>query len=437
MRKSFYLLLIAFSFLSQLSVFAQEFGVKFSGYVKTDFFYDTRQTVSLREGDFLLYPAGRNYDSEGKDINDNPSFNFISIQTRLTGNITAPDALGAKISGVVEADFFGNENAAFVDANGFRLRHAFAKLSWEKTELLLGQFWHPFFIQDCFSEVISFNTGAPMQPFARNPQIRIVHKLGDFSILGAATAQRDFTSPGGSNVLRNAFIPDMNAQLQFRKVYPDSKSEIYTGIGAEFKSIKPLLQSEKSGKKYSTDERVNSYALTAFFKYKNPSFTYKVQGIYGQNLFDLTMLGGYAVKSVIDTNKNTVAYTTPNTLSLWSEFILTSVKNLQFGLWAGYTENFGSDDNILIYSNKVNGVDMTVRAAAPDNSSDIKSVLRISPRIVWILERLNFAFETEYTAAQYALKDASGKLYRDSKGKITETETISNIRFLFSAILKF
>lgn len=431
------LILIPLLFLISVNSFAQDFGIKFSGYIKNDFFYDTRQTVSIREGHFLLYPSGKNLDANLIDLNDNVNFNFLSIQTRLTGNITAPDVLDAKVTGVLEADFFGNENASFVDANGFRLRYAFAKLKWTNSELLLGQFWHPLFNTNCFSEVLSFNTGAPIQPFARNPQIRYTQKFGSFSFLGALTAQRDFSSPGGSNVLRNAVIPDLNGQILFEDKNEKTKTEIYSGAGIEYKSLRPLLFTEKAGKKYSTDERINSYAAMAFFKIKTPSLTYKIQGIYGQNLFDLTMMGGYAISEIIDTNKNTVKYTSLNNLFLWSEFIITAVKDVQFGLWAGYTQNLGSNDNILLYSNKIGGTDVTVRGASPDNSSDIKSILRISPRVVFIFDRLNFAFETEYTSAAYALKDPSGKLYRDANGKITQTENISNIRFLFSTILKF
>ena len=120
------------------------------------------------------------------------------------------------MKGVVEADFFGNENAAFVDANGFRLRHAYAQLSWKKTQLLFGQYWHPMFVPACYSEVISFNTGAPMQPFSRNPQLRLTRQLGRFSLIAVMAAQRDFTSPGGSNVQRNAALPEFHLQLQYQ-----------------------------------------------------------------------------------------------------------------------------------------------------------------------------------------------------------------------------
>jgi hypothetical protein len=434
MKRTVFLFTFFFYF---ISAHAQDFGIKFSGFIKNDFIYDSRQNVTLREGNFLLYPAGKSPDADGIDLNDNPSTNFFSIQTRLTGSITAPDVLDAKLSGIIEADFFGNENAAFVDANGFRLRLAFAKLKWTNTELLLGQYWHPFFNPNCFSEVISFNTGAPVQPFSRNPQIRVVQRFGLFSLMGALATQRDFSSPGGSNSLRNAVIPDLNGQILFESRNEKSQTEFFAGAGIDYKSLRPLLSTDKGGRKFSTDETVSGLSGMAFFKVKIPALTYKIQCVYGQDLFDMTMMGGYGISSITDTNKNSVKYTPSNNISLWSEIIVTQVKNIQFGLWAGYTESLGFTDNILIYSNRVGGTDVTVRGAAPDNSSDIKSVFRISPRIVLIFNKLNFAFETEYTSAAYALKDASGKLYRDSKGKITQTENISNLRLLFSVMLKF
>jgi hypothetical protein len=52
-------------------------------------------------------------------------------------------------------------------------------------------------------------------------------------------------------------------------------------------------------------------------------------------------------------------------------------------------------------------------------------------------DKINFAFELEYTSAGYATKDTNGKLKRDEFGVITETKNIANIRPLFSVILKF
>jgi hypothetical protein len=432
MKKIFFALFIMSSFVSYAQEKKEEpkYGISFSGFLKNDFFYDSRDNITIREGHFLLFPKEKSLDFDNKDINAKSSFNFLSIQSRLTGKITAPDAFGAKTSSVLEADFFGNENAGFVDANGFRLRHAYVKLNWAKTELLAGQYWHPFFIPGCFSGVISFNTGAPMQPFSRNPQIRLTRKLGDLNISGVLSAQRDFTSPQGSASLRYSNVPDISAIFTYEKKNEEKKTEILSGFAIDYKSLQPFLTTTKGSNTFVTDEKVTGLSATAFFKLKTQDFTFKLQGIYGQNLFDLTMLGGYVINAITDTNKNKVSYSTLNNFAGWAE-VHTNGKNIQFGLWAGITQNLGSIDSIIAYSNKVGGSDVTTRGA------NIKSIIRIAPRLVFIQGKLNFATELEFTSAAYATKEANGSLNRDKYGVITKTENISNVRLLFSLIYNF
>ena len=276
-----------------------------------------------------------------------------------------------------------------------------------------------------------------MQPFSRNPQVRITQKAGSFRLIAAAVSQRDFTSGGGSAPLRNSSVPDLNAQVHFSRPSADGKRELLVGGGGEFKTLLPQISTTGEDGKYETNEKVSSLAGMAFLKYKTPSFTFKVQGVYGQNLYDLTMLGGYAVSEVIDADRNTVGYTTVDVYSVWSEVMFQRSPRWQYAVWAGYTENAGSEDPILAYSNKFGGTDVTVRGAAADNSSDIKRVFRVSPRVVAIAGNLSFALETEYTDAAYAAKDDEGVLFRDEFGKITKTESRGNLRVLFSAILKF
>ncbi len=426
----FFLILLA----SSLALTAQEekkdFGIQFSGFIKSDFFYDSRQTVSIREGHFLLYPADFLADADNRDINAEPSFNFLSIQTRLTGTITSPDAFGARVKGVIEADFFGNENASFVDVNGFRLRHAFVQLSWEKTQLILGQYWHPLFVPGCFSEVVSFNTGSPMQPFSRNPQVRVIHHPGKFHLIAAVSAQRDFTSAGGSNALRNSALPEFQAQVQYENKNAVTRNEFLAGIGGGVKWLRPLLNTEAEGIKYASDRTISSYSLTAFAKVKSADFTFKLQGVYGTNLYDLLMIGGYGVSEVTDPLRNTVAYTATKTLALWSE-AMTQGKTMQLGLWAGFTRNLGAEAPILYYSDRVGGTLGTVRGA------NIKSILRISPRLILNSGKFNFALETEYTNAAYAAKDEFGNLSRDDHGVIDLIRNLANLRVLFATILKF
>ena len=455
MKKIILIILIAFPLLIQ----AQEkktdpkFGINFSGFIKNDFFWDTRQNASIREGHFLVYPLKVDRDANGNDINSKSNFNFLSIQTRLTVKITGPDVCKAKTSAVVEADFFGNENAYFVDANGFRLRHAYVKLNWPKTEVLMGQYWHPMFNPNSFPGVVSFNTGAPFQAFSRNPQIRVTQKLGDFSIMFAACSQRDFVSPGGSSVsLRNTSIPDLGLQFSYGFKNDSTNKEFLIGLGGGYKFVAPRLYSEvtttsivtpsyvvvdtannyhtipavtkTNTAKYKVDEQLGGYYALFFTKYKCKPITWKFYAAYGQNIFDLTMLGGYAVRSINDPAIMQKDYTPYNTLSAWTE-IMTNGKKIQAGLFGGYTQNMGTCHDVLDFSNTNRG-------------SDIKSVYRIAPRIICIAGKFQFMTELELTTAYYATIDGNtGKLNRDTKGVITKSSDVSNLRALFAVQYNF
>ena len=172
---------------SQSTEIAKKFGITFKGFVKTDFMFDSRQTVNSREGHFAILPAAENFVG-GKDLNDQSNVNFLSIQSRLTGVISGPDFFGMKTSGMLEGAFFGNSDAS---TGEFRLRHAFVQLSNDKIEILMGQYWHPMFVTAVFPGTYSFNTGVPFQPFSRNPQVRITTK-GKVKFIGALFTERDF-----------------------------------------------------------------------------------------------------------------------------------------------------------------------------------------------------------------------------------------------------
>jgi hypothetical protein len=397
-----------------------KFGINLSGFVKTDLFYDTRQVVSIREGHFLLYPENQKLDLYGKDINSKDHFGILSIQSRITGKITGPDLLKAKTSALLEADFFGNENLNFSDVNGLRLRHAIVKLNWKNTELFAGQFWHPLFIPECFPDVVSFNTGAPFQPFSRNPQIRLTQKMNNVKIIVAAAEQRDFSSngPEGANqkYLSNSVLPDMNIHFQYSRFWND-KNEFLIGAGGEYKQLVPRLYSQsdqnlKDGTDsiyFAGNQYVKSYSLTAYSKLRLKPVSMKAYVIYGNNLFDHVMLGGYAVESISQSAQMEYNYTPVKNLSLWAE-ISTNGK-IQAAIFSGYTKNLGTvNDNIGIYYSR---------------GANIRSVYRISPRMIVNIEKVRIAAEIEYTSAKYGVADTGGIVNSNLKN-------ISNLRILMA-----
>ena len=424
------LLLLVFSAIIAASTIAQDnksFGIKFSGFVKTDIFWDSRQTVAAREGHFLLYPTNERLDADGNDINAKANFNMLSIQTRLRGTITGPDALGAKTSGVIEGAFFGQINS---DVNGFRLRHAFVKLRWKKASLLVGQYWHPNFVTYCFPGTVSFNTGAPFIPFSRNPQIRVTQKLGKFNVMFTVLSQIDFVSAGpapndgtinlpSSKYLRNSVLPALNLRFEYRNVNTDDNKEFLIGASVNFKMLTPRLVTDSN---YKTSTTVSSISETFYVKLKLPKVTFKLQGIYAQDPYNWLMIGGYAVESVDDATKDFLNYTPITTASGWLD-IHSNGKKWQVGLLAGYAQNLGA------------GKDIT--GPTYQRGSNIAYLYRISPRFIYNSGKFRIAPEIEYTVAAYATKDANGILNIDSKGKVTDSKEIGNVRILLGVYFFF
>ena len=89
--KKFCLFLLAFLPVVIFGQGEKKFRVKFSGFVKTDVFFDSRQTIAVREGHFLLYPKNELPDPDGEDINAKSSFNMLNIQTRFRMLATGPE----------------------------------------------------------------------------------------------------------------------------------------------------------------------------------------------------------------------------------------------------------------------------------------------------------------------------------------------------------
>lgn len=357
--------------------------INLKGFIRNDIWYDTRQEVTARDDLFNLYPKNISLDKHGNDINSNGSFNIIAIATRLTMSLSGPPAFGAKTSGVIEGDFTGVTND---DVDGLRLRLAFAKLRWKHFELLFGQNWHPLFVEEAFPQVPALNTGAPFHPFNRNPQVCITLFNGKSVFKIAAIAQRDNMNDGpistSSTYLRNSLVPDLHIQYQLKC------GKNLTGIAADYKILRPQLSTQNS---YQTYERIGSYAFMGFWKYENSKFFALIKAIYGQNLSEQSMVGGYAV-ATRDSFNFLQTYTPSNHIFLTGNFVYG--KNLQIGLFGGYIKNFGtSAENIGIYYGRGNDIDHLYRITA---FSSIRS------------NAFKVCLELEYTSAAYGTPDNHG-----------------------------
>ncbi|MFH0864587.1 MAG: hypothetical protein V1904_00220 [Bacteroidota bacterium] len=361
----------------------EKFNIKFSGFVKAEAMFDTRQTVNAREQMLLFYPDMKKLDVNGNDVNAHPNLNQLAMASRITLTATGPDAFGAKVRGVMEGDFTGPSN---VENNAFRLRHAYIKLNWSKAELIMGQYWHPLNVPEMIPFVISLNTGAPFHPFSRQPQIRFSKSFGSLNAVIVASSNRDYSSMGPlgttNDYLRNSAIPSMHMQLQYKK-----NDNLLFGIGGDYKKLTPRLITDSL---WEADETLDCIAATAFMKVKTKKLTIKLQSVFGQNLYEHLMIGGFAVEK-IDTISQRMTYTSLDQFSVWSDISTNFEKKFNAGLFLGYVKNLGSLHNVW--------------GAPYGRGTSIAHVYRISPRLMWSFNNLSFASEFEYTVAAYGTPD--------------------------------
>ncbi len=377
--------------------------LSWSGFVRSDYWMDSRTVVQAREALFNFYPQNILLDQDGKDIYGDPVFNYSAIATRFTVRMDGPDAFGARVWALVEADFTGVTNA---DINGFRLRHAYVQMEWERWGLMMGQYWHPLFAVEVIPTVISLNTGVPFQPFIRNPLATLSYRQGNSRWMFSLIGQRDNASDGPSGptpeYLRTAARP--NAHLQWTGFYRNT----IVGLAVDYKVIRPRLQTQDD--RY-TDESLGTFALMAYGSHKWDRWALKGKTIYGQNLSEHLLMGGYAES--LTSEDGHMSYTPLNHLSAWVNLLYGD--RVRPGIFMGYNRNLGAVDE--------------VHGQYFGRGSDIAYVYRLAPSVTFRSGSLELCTEFEYTAAAYGEPDINGR--------VRQQKEVSNVRLLFTAVYYF
>lgn len=378
--------------------------VRLGGFVKLDAFHDSRQVVSAREGTFLLYPQPVDEQLHPRslqphDYNDAASLNLTAFFSRLRADISAPSALGASTSGAIEVDFLGTANGL---ENIVRLRHAFVHLDWGAHALTAGQYWSPLFVPEVFPQTASFNLGVPIQPLAWFPQVRYTGRHGALRTIAALTMQRDgFEDIAGRHTQQQASLPGAHLHVDV------IEGRWLAGVGSYVRTIRPELHGD----------RFTSGGAALYGRYTAPGWTIRAQGLYGSNMADHLMIGGY-----IETERaGIVAYRPLHTASAWTN-ILTTGQPIFFGVFAGVTTNRG-------LGSALKDGETVVHEAARGGTID--RVWRLSPQIGYQADRLRIALELEATSARYAHERT------DRLRPIPNGESVTNLRTLLTVFLFF
>lgn len=363
-------------FASGLSAFGQEKRYDFEvyGWINPQYFLNSRYTSGARDGLLSLVPLPPRYSASGEDLNARANHNFSAATTRIGARIGLSDVLGARVVGNIEGDFTGQSDA---NMHLLRLRQANVKMQWDGGfALTAGHGWSVFCVPEMMPQMQELNNGTPFHPFSRLNQIRVDYSpVSVINLVGSLGWQKDYASigiNGGRDYKQQSrtMIPEVNVQIQFRH------NGVFAGVTGEMKTLQPREE-------YNT--RLVTYAANAFLRYQSSNLCLKLQAVYGENLNDYCLFGGYS-ESFFDIDLNTYHYK-PTTLSaLWFEAIYNWGK-VTPAIFIGYGKHGGKDS---AYANHYGSL------------MDLDNVFRIAPRVdIQLAKDFNLCATIEYTNVKY------------------------------------
>lgn len=403
--KKIVLLIIVFLITAGAEAQQKKFGYKFYGQIRTDLFYNSRANEESVDGLFYMYPKDKVYDADGKDLNSRFSGGFYDLYSRVGVDVKGPQLWKANTSAKLEVDFRGTGSSFSV----VRLRHAYFNLAWNNHSLLMGQTWHPLY-GEVAPQVLNLNMGAPFQPFSRAPQIRYRYFSGNIQLTGAAIWQSQYLSQGPSgksqNYIKNSCIPEIYVGVDYKS------SKLLVGAGIEMISLMPRTESIHNEMVYKVNERITTLSYEVHMKYSNDNLYVAAKSVLGSNLTQVSMLGGYGVKSIND--KTGEQKYSPNcNSSTW--FNIAYGKKWRPALFLGYMKNLGTSNAITTMYGTGTNVDQLMSGSA---------------ELTYNVPNWKFGFEYNMTSAWY------GKL-KQSNGRIIDTHSVTNNRLVGTAIFMF
>jgi len=404
MRKQLLFLFI----LGALSLYAEnKRSYTWYGFVRNDFYYNSRQNEESLDGIFHFYPKPVVATSAGADINAVPQAEMLSIATRIGLDIKGDELYNTKVSAKLEMDFAGTGSTYFL----MRIRQAYVRFDRKATGLLIGQTWHPLW-GDVTPTVVSFNSGSPFQPFNRSPQIRLTHQLfKGLTLTGAAVWQMQTSSNGPLGFtpayLKSSPIPNLVAGIQY------AVTHLTAGSTLDYKRIRP-----------ETGFINSSMSAAAYLQYKNGLFCIKGKTVYGNNLADHIMLGGYGL--YYDSSANRFGYTNLTASSSWINIVYG--KTWQVGAFAGLHQNLGSVLPML-HQNAAGQYTVYGRGFYKEQQELLDRMVRIAPFVMHSINNFMFGVEYNLTLADY------GKI--QSNGRVLNPYTITNHRMVATVVYNF
>jgi hypothetical protein len=186
--------------------------------------------------------------------------------------------------------------------------------------------------------------------------------------------------------------------------------DLKLGAGVEYQDIVPLMDATDKNKKY----HLTGFTGMVQAHYAKDKLSIKAKGLLGQNMSHLGICSGYGQVADPD-NTGKIEFAPLTALSTWAQVQYGGA--LKFGLFGGYMKNYGADKDL----------DATKIYAI--GGGKIDSMWRLTPNVTYTAGNVVFGCEFEFTSVAY------GKV--ESKGTVTDTHDVNNLRTLLSVMYNF
>ena len=384
---------------------------KLYGFVRNYFIYDSRESVSGTADLFYYLPKDVSM-KDGIDINDESSFRFVALTSRLGVDVTGYSIGNVHFGAKIEGDFYaGLSNSTNANATVYfpsstkisgtaqaRLRQAYATVTWKdlpmgeeqkaSVALKIGQGWHPMAAD--FPHVFSLEVGAPFGPFSRTPLVQMDANLGsNWFVSAAALWQMQYQSNGpigGSAMyMKYGKTPEAYAALGYKT------KNFLVKAGVDVLSIKPRVFGTLNEKTVKVSDRKTSVLGYAYAQYSYKKFAVKAKTTYGEGGEHMNLMSGYA--KIGENSDGSWNYASLRNSSSWLSLIYG--KKWQGVLMLGYVKNLGLAEAA---SGPLAKSDVYF---CTNGFSNINQIYRINPQIIYNIGKLNVGLEYQWTSVQY------------------------------------
>ena len=390
---------------------------KLYGFIRNYFIFDSRESVSGTGDLFYYLPKDVNM-KDGIDINDESSFRFVALTSRLGVDVSGYSIGNVHFGAKIEGDFYsGLSNSSNANVGTYfpsntkisgtataRLRQAFATITWKElgkdqknsAALKIGQAWHPMAADH--PHIFSLEVGAPFGPFSRTPLVQMDANLGSNWIVSAAAIwqmQYQSTGPIGGSALYMKYgkTPELYAALGYKT------KDFLLRAGVDMVSIKPRVLGTLDGSTVKVSDRKTSVLGYVYTQYTHKKFAVKAKTTFGQGGEHMNLMSGYA--KVAENYDGSWEYASLRNSSSWVS--MSYGKKWQGVLFLGYVKNLGLAEAA---SDPLAKSDVYF---CGNGFSNINQMYRINPQLIYNIGKLNVGLEYQWTSVQYG-EYVDGKL---------------------------